>query len=434
VTRHPRLAGATILALLALAAPSSAQLSSDTPTLSGQGGKVSDLYNEGVPAVTDALTHDFNGGALEDFTRAAHADVKTLGETRKSLLKLAANPKMSSELAAEGLKAAAENEAEAQGAASQAGFAQKLSKVLDVIDLVSTTSKASAYATEGDFSGATKIIVGEMTKKLMEGAAMAGLSWMPGGQFVGALAGEQAYEAKVEPILAANEKALRDQQYADTYLGKPWLPEHTRIDQDGNVHVMAPDEYIDRDTGNVQRRSPEDQAAYEAQQHIKYRDSLQWAQIMKDLAAGKIDAAHYDGLLTSFRERDTTKPWDPNAPVLLGAARFAGQYVGSFSGGGAGAIHFTVDGNAVSGTLHGICTTSPCENDPVSGSFHGSITNDGIISTTLSGEFNIESKLIGPVGFGGELNGAVAGKSAQGVWTGKNRYGAPTGSWTASRP
>jgi hypothetical protein len=273
-----------------------------------------------------------------------------------------------------------------------------------------------------------------VTKKLIEGAAMAGLSWMPGGQFVGTLVGEQAHENKVEPILAANETAIMDQQYADTYLGKPWLPQQTRIDEDGHVHLLEPDEYINRDTGNVQRRSAAAQAAYESQQRTKYQDSLKWAQVMKNLADGKIDAAHYDGPLTSYRDRDPTKPWDPNAQAPLGAAQFAGQYAGSFSGGGAGSIHFTVDGNAVSGALHGICTTPPCENDAVSGSFHGGITKDGIISTTLSGQFNIESKLIGPVGFGGDLNGAVAGKSAQGEWTGKNRYGAPTGTWTASRP
>jgi hypothetical protein len=440
VTRHAHAARVAILAsttaLFALAAtiaPSSAQVSGQTAELGGSGGSLSDLYWKGVPAGTETATHDWIGAGFKDLADAHKMDGQTTSQTRKAVLRLANNSRMSPALKAEGLKAADAMQAEVEGGAKSATFLEKASKVLDVIELVSTTSKAGGYAVEGDFTGATSILVKEISKKLMEGAGMAGLSWLPGGQMIGALAGEKAFESQVEPIIDANEKAVRDQAYADKYLNKPWMPKNEIIDSTGTVRMLDPDMYVEKGSGLIRRRSPQDQQAYENQQHTKWLDGQQWSKIMKDLADGKIDQTRYDALLAAYRDRDVTKPWDPNAPVLLGAARFAGAYAGRFSGGGFGSVHFTVAGSSVSGTISGVCTTPPCEGDPVSGSFHGGISDDGVITTALTGQFNIESKLIGPLGFSGSFNGAVLGRDAQGEWTGKNRYGSPAGSWTASR-
>lgn len=430
---HHRKAVAAICAAAALALPSSAQISETTAQLGAQGTDPSGLYWQGVPAATDAVTHDWISGGFDDYAKAAKHDQATLIASAQDLRQRAANPKMLPSLSAEGIAAAGSEEAQAAGAAKQATFAQKVSKVLDIIDIVSTTSKASAYAVEGDFSGATRILVGETSKKLMEGAAMAGLSWLPGGQMVGAFAGEKAFEAYVDPVLAANEKAVRDQEYTDKYSNKPWLKPSEIIDDSGHTRVLPPDMYVERGTGLIRRRSPEAQIAYESDQRNAWLDNQKWVAIVADLATGKISQARYDELQESFRNRDITQPWDPNAPALFGVARFAGSYSGRFSGGGAGSIHFTVDGHSVSGTMSGVCTTPPCENDPVSGSFHGSITDNGEITTSLTGQFNIEDKLVGPLGFTGSLNGDVLGKGARGQWDGKNKYGTPSGSWLASR-
>jgi hypothetical protein len=430
---HYRKAMLALCAAAAITLPSSAQISEGTAQLGSQGTDPSGLYWHGVPAATDAATHDWIGGGLDDYAKAAKQDQATLLASARDLRQRAANPKMLPSLKAEGLAEAGAEEAQAAGAAKQAGFVQKIGKVLEIIDIVSTTSKASAYAAEGDFSGATNILVKETAKKLMEGAAMAGLSWLPGGQLIGALAGEKAFEGNVEPILDANEKAVRDQEYADKYSNKPWLKPNEIIDTSGRMRVLPPDMYIEKGTGLIRRRSPEDQKAYENEQRTTWLDNQKWVAIVQDLADGKINQARYDELRESFRNRDITQPWDPNAPALFGAARFAGTYSGRFSGGGTGSIHFTVDGHSVSGTLSGVCTTPPCENDPVSGSFHGSITDNGVITTSLTGHFNIEDKLIGPLGFAGSLNGDVLGRSAKGEWDGKNKYGKPSGSWLASR-
>jgi hypothetical protein len=88
----------------------------------------------------------------------------------------------------------------------------------------------------------------------------------------------------------------------------------------------------------------------------------------------------------------------------------------------------------VTGTLSGVCTTAPCQADPVSRSFNGSISDKGEIATQLSGSFNIKSGFIGVVTFGGVLNGKADGEGgAQGLWAGRNKWGTPTGSWSASK-
>jgi hypothetical protein len=432
--RVSRLAlAAAIVALCAATAPSSAQVSEESRNLGGEEHSLSSLYWEGAPELTEAVTHDWIHGGLDHLIEAAKHDAETLREDAHVMHSLAANPKMSPELRTSGLKAAGENEASAATAEAQAGYLHKLGKALEVVELVSTTSKVSAYAVEGDYSGAANILVGEISKKLIEGAGMLGLSWAPGGQLVGALAGEKVYEDHVAPILEHNEETLRDQAYAEKYLNKPWLSKNEVMDETGKVRTLDPDMYVEKGTGLIKRRSPEEQAVYESGRHNAWLDGQKWTQIAKDLADGKISPTRYDELMQSYRNRDLTKPWDSNAPVIAGVARFAGSYAGRFTGGGDGSIHFTVSGHSVSGTLSGVCTVNPCENDPVSGSFHGDVTDEGVMTTTLSGHFDIENSPVGPVSFAGGLNGAITGKDAGGRWTGKNRYGSPTGSWTASR-
>ena len=117
----------------------------------------------------------------------------------------------------------------------------------------------------------------------------------------------------------------------------------------------------------------------------------------------------------------------------LGAKGFDGTYIGQFTGGGQGRIKLTVKGTSVTGSISGSCLASPCGVDPMVGTFSGSITKDGYITTTLSGTLTDSSGKLGSFGFTGSINGSISGDKASGEWDGKNQWGAPSGSWSASR-
>lgn len=118
----------------------------------------------------------------------------------------------------------------------------------------------------------------------------------------------------------------------------------------------------------------------------------------------------------------------------LGAQGFDGIYIGQFDGGGHGRLKLTVKGTAVTGSISGSCTASPCGVDPMVGSFRGTISKDGFVTTALTGTLTDSSGMMKePIGFHGALKGQVTGNTVSGTWDGKNQYGAPSGTWSASR-
>lgn len=434
---------AAITAALALALnPLSAQVSEDSARLAppaagaeapGLLGKVADIYMNGTPQLTDALGADHNSAALSETAKAAEEVAKDNLSLRHKLLGLANNPAMSNDLRKEGLATAAKLKDEAGEMTRRAGFAETISGVLDTIDLVSTAAKVGGYIYEGDYTGAKKIFVSEVTKKILVNAPNLAAPGVPGVSLLGTVLGEAVHGNFIEPALEKQEEEARSKEYADRYLNKPWLPVNQVWDEKGVIHTLEPDHYRDKDTGNIRVRSPEEQAAYEAGLRTRWQDAQQWGTIIGDLAAGKIDQSRYDELQKKYANRDPSKPWDPNAASLFGVARFAGSYSGRFAGGGAGSVHFTISGDRVTGTISGTCSKAPCEGDPVSGSFTGSVTDLGILRTKLTGHFNIEDKLIGPLGFAGTFNGMVERSGGSGDWMGHNKYGTPQGTWSATR-
>ena len=117
----------------------------------------------------------------------------------------------------------------------------------------------------------------------------------------------------------------------------------------------------------------------------------------------------------------------------LGAKGFDGTYIGQFDGGGRGRLKLTVKGTSVSGSISGSCLASPCGVDPMVGTFSGSISKDGVIFTVLGGTLTDSSGKLGSFPFSGHINGSIAGDKASGDWDGKNQWGGPSGSWSASR-
>ena len=117
----------------------------------------------------------------------------------------------------------------------------------------------------------------------------------------------------------------------------------------------------------------------------------------------------------------------------LASGGFEGTYIGQFTGGGQGRIRFIVKGTSVTGSISGSCLADPCGVDPMVGTFSGTIDKEGRITTNLTGTLTDSSGKLGSFGFTGSINGTVNGNTASGDWNGKNAWGAPHGSWTATR-
>lgn len=416
----------------------SSSSSGETSTL----GKVSDLWITHGADFTDGMTADHSSSIFNTLGEAFKGDAKTTHDLFNKTLNLATNSKLSPELADAGKKVAAGlRDSEAKQLAA-AGLSDKIADTLDFLDKYTLAVKTAAYLSEGDVTGAVNLWVKDTAKKLLEKVTTLGLGkagkWLGlketiGAGLLGTLTGEVISENVIDAWLDRNEQAVRDAEYREKYLNKPWLPAQQVMDDHGNVHTLDPDTYVERGTGLIKRRTPEEQARYEDQQHTKWLDGRTWEGIMNDLASGKINAAQYEEFRSKYSSRDPSKPWDPNAVSLLGAGRFAGSYSGRFAGGGSGSIHFTISGTNVSGTLSGVCTKNPCQGDAVAGSFRGSISDLGIIRTSLTGTLTSTSGFTGSFGFSGSLNGAADGRSAGGEWVGHNKYGDPAGTWSAGK-
>lgn len=445
MNRKLLLAGAMLVLTPLALQPIAAQVSQGTQNIGTPGGPAQDaaapdplssLYEgwmKHTPTVTEVISADHNGAAISDMADALKSGDPQKEALIKQLSKLTYDSRMPADKAKEGVQTMQGLRQDIKDQKALGGKLDMLTKVLDAIDLTSTLAKAAGYAAEKDATGAANTLFKEMTKKLMEAGASLGLSWIPGGQLAGTLAAEGAFEEYVEKELDKREAAVREAEYKEKYLGKPWLPANEVMDDHGNVRTLDPDMYVEKGTGLVKRRSPEEQKLYEEGMHNRWLDGQRWGRIMQDLANGKIDQAKYDELRDDYANRDPNKPWNPDAADPLGAGRFAGTYTGRFSGGGSGSVHFTITGKSVTGTISGVCTKNPCQGDPVHGSFEGSVSDLGMVSTHLTGSFDIKDALIGPLGFSGTLNGVVDRTGGAGEWSGHNKYGDPAGKWSATR-
>lgn len=441
---------ALALTLTAMPAPLAGQNASDTRGLSapapggGEGalGQAAGYWANHGDEHVDVLTADHTGEVFTTFGKANRADAGDAYGAYQKTLGLAQNPKMPGKLADEGLNAASDIRQKVSGMYKVADVADKIANALNYLDKYTLVVKSAAYLSEGDLTGAVNVWFKDYAKKLMEKAGTLGLDKLVGKMGVknplwtgmlGTVAGEAGSEYVVEDWLEKQEAKVREAEYKDRYLNKPWMPAKQWIDESGVVHTLEPDNYVDPETGLIKRRSPEEQTRYEDQLHTKWLDDKRWLAIMNDLAAGKITADRYEELRRNFRDRDPTRPWNPDAIDPLGVGRYGGHYSGKFWGGGAGSVQFTITGHDVSGTISGVCSKNPCIGDPVSGSFSGNVSDLGVIKTRLTGHFQIEDKLIGPLGFSGNLNGMADGKTAGGDWVGRNKYGSPSGQWSAGK-
>ena len=312
-----------VLAIALCASSASAQVSNDTALLSSEGGELSDIYWKGTPAVTDFVTKGFAGKTVEETAKASAAYAAYLDKMNAELVRLKNLPNMDPALSSEAQRYIDKNKSTATKLRKNPNWLKKVGNVLKVIDFVSTAAKASAYAVEGDSSGAVAVVVEDIVKKTAEAAGALGLSWIPGGQVAGAYLGEKAYGEYMAPALDAHEKRVRDSEWRAKYSSKPWLPSVSVILKDGTVQTLDPDTYVDKTSGLIRRRSPSDQEIFEATAKRKWKNGTKLLNLEKLRDQGEIDPETYDKILKDFRSHDPNELWKPDL-VGLGLANFDG--------------------------------------------------------------------------------------------------------------
>lgn len=163
----------------------------------------------GIPDLVEPGTHEGTGKAIEVAQDAAQAKAN-LSNTQA---------KRASGVSGHGKRAQAQ--AWKNDQARKAGYLDKLGKVLNVIDVVSTAAKAAGHLAEGDAIGAGEVIVSDLTKKGMAtiGATIGTVFGGPMGGVVGAAGGEEIHKGSTGRLIAGAADAIRDQQARDAQLG-----------------------------------------------------------------------------------------------------------------------------------------------------------------------------------------------------------------------
>lgn len=191
-----------------------------------------------------------------------------------------------------------------------AALSEKVANVLKALNLFGTGVKAITYVTEGDYTGAKAVVINEFIKSVLAGSGAAAGTWIPGGQFVGASAGEYVHEKYVQKTIEDYENAVRNSEYADKYLGKPWLHPELIIDDKGNVRELPNNQYMNK-WGNIITRTPDEQKAYEDSMHTGWLNEKKWLQVEKDFANGKINPEQYSQLRAQWKMHNPNVRWNP---------------------------------------------------------------------------------------------------------------------------
>lgn len=307
------------LALLAaLPAPARAQgLANGTPDIGpgqrGGEGKSGlwESYNNNMPAVTDVLTHEGTGKAVEEIGKSCNENQQVLDSLAAKVQQAANKPGQSAAVRTKGLDLAKEANKTSGAYGTVSRWTDKAVTVLKVIDFVSTTAKAAGHLAEGDRIGAVGVVVDDVAKKGAAALGAFGLSWIPGvGPVVGSAAGEELHKKYLAPVIADRVDKVRVAEAKEKMLG-PNIPGEKVMDSQGNVRTLPPDMFVNRETGNIERRTPEQQQAYEK----KYRDDLKeaansnhpLAQAARDLQDGKITDKEFDRIVDQYNNPDKNK-------------------------------------------------------------------------------------------------------------------------------
>ncbi|MCA1794337.1 MAG: hypothetical protein LC660_10805 [Desulfobacteraceae bacterium] len=268
-----------------------------------------------MPALTNLATKEFLDPAIKEMADGCEENARTLEELTTTINKKIgsnAGKKLPAGLKKTGRGLGKESKKHSKSYRAKSGFLKKAGKFLKMVDFVSSGAKVAGYLAEGDMTGASGVFANEASKKLSAAGGAAALSWIPVvGQTSGAAAGEEFHNNYVRPEIEKRENDLRDSEYKDKYLNKPWLAPTTIMDSKGNVRELPSDMYFDRDSNLVKRRSTAEQKAYEQKKFIEYKDAKKLNRLIDGLAKGDISEEEYDEALDDYRNRDKSRPWEP---------------------------------------------------------------------------------------------------------------------------
>jgi hypothetical protein len=280
-----------------------------------------DSYMNNTPRVIKHATGNYVGGVRELATLLAEKGIKDRQEVLRYMRDhMARNPK--SPFSAEALATVKETTKDVKSLSKFKQFTQKAGKVLKFIDIVSTAAKAAGYLIEGDTTGASHVVIKDLTKKAAEAAGAFGGSFVaPGGQIIGVIAGEEFYKKYLQPELNAGEKNARLKEYQKKYLNKPWLPVvqvMARDPQTGVARVMTldPDTFYDQQTGLIVRRTAADQAAFERTARTIWKNSKKLKEFWKAYENGEISQEDLDLLRANLRALEPGTLWEPDLDEL----------------------------------------------------------------------------------------------------------------------
>lgn len=209
---------------------------------------------------------------------------------------------------------AADSTKKTNQAKTKTNFLSKLGTVLNLIEVVSVAAETAGYLSAGDTIGATSAAVKGGVKKGAETAgALAGSVFTPAGSIAGAMAGNAAYKEFVEPKIEAAEEAARDEQTRKKYVNKPWYTPQQYMDSDGNIQYLSEDQYMDKETGDIYTRSPEEQKEYEHQQRVHWQNQNTLQKLIEDYKNGKLSGKDLLDLIERYDRHDDDSVWDPEA-------------------------------------------------------------------------------------------------------------------------
>ncbi len=201
---------------------------------------------------------------MEQLGNASKADAKDLKEglqaARKKILNQSTSG-LSPKVQETRKQLIKDSEKAIKDTGSAGSWCTKLGHFLDMINVVAVGAKAVGYAAEGDYHGAAGAVVDELTKKVATGiGAFLGAPVPYLGPVVGASAGEEFHDAYTRKALEKNINDIRTQEAKDRMLNSG-IPEVQVMGESG-TRTLPSDIFVDPVTGNIQRRTPEQQHAY----------------------------------------------------------------------------------------------------------------------------------------------------------------------------
>lgn len=306
------LVSAALIVLIVPAVPQAQKTAGQTVSISG-GPSWTDSYYQNVPELTEVATREHNDPLIKEFANACNENAKAIEATTRKVATRASTPGTSAVMRDRGNALVQEGRQQSSWSRRLGQWADNFGKFLKAVDFVSTTAQAAGYLAEGDRTGATAVVLNDISKKTCAGAGAFTLSGIPVvGQAAGAAAGEEFHLRNIKPLVDARENELRTAQAMNEKLGKPWLPPNLAINPDGKIIQLPPNYVYNPERGAYDQRSPAEQKAYEDGQRTQWLTGKALTSLEDKALNGEISPEQYGRALDSYRRRDKTKPWKPD--------------------------------------------------------------------------------------------------------------------------